>query len=330
MKQYLELLREINDRGLVKTDRTGTGTKSLFGKQMRFNLQEGLPRLTTKFVPAKTVFNELKWMLEGSTNNERLRLLNGNQDPTIWEEWADPNGELGPIYGEQWRRWPIPVEMTSSQEDAPGYYFLSSVDQIADVIKQLKTTPDSRRLIVSAWNVGQINHMKLPPCHAFFQFYTRELTIAQRDALCDLKSLYRGNPKFGEALRGDDPQAIAEAHAFFDAAYIPRRYLDCQLYQRSADMFLGVPFNILSYSFLIHLMAHHCGMLPGEFIWTGGDCHIYSNHTEQVALQLSREPMTSPQLKIKCAPKPLEYYKWEDLEISNYEHWAHIPAPVAV
>ena len=264
MRQYLDFMRHVQDHGVLKTDRTGTGTVSVFGHQMRFDLQEGFPLLTTKKLHIKSIVHELIWFLAGSTNIKYLK----DNGVKIWDEWADENGNLGPIYGYQWRSWPTP----------DGRH----IDQITQVLEQIRNTPDSRRLIVSAWNVGDIPQMKLPPCHAFFQFY------------------------------------VAEGK------------LSCQLYQRSADIFLGVPFNIASYALLTHMVAQQAGLKVGDFVWTGGDCHLYSNHMEQVREQLSRTPGPLPQLKILRKPDSLFDYKFEDFEITGYEPQAHIKAPVAV
>src|SRR6266545_3852231 len=264
MRQYLDLMRHVRDHGHRKDDRTGTGTRSVFGHQVRFDLREGFPLVTTKKVHTKSIIHELLWFLRGETNVRSLQ----QAGVTIWDEWADANGELGPIYGYQWRSWPA----------ADGRH----VDQIADVVAQIRRNPDSRRLIVSAWNVGDIPKMKLPPCHAFFQFY------------------------------------------------VAGGRLSCQLYQRSADIFLGVPFNIASYALLTRMVAQQCDLDVGEFIWTGGDCHIYLNHLEQARLQLSREPFPPPQLIINRKPESIFDYQFEDFEIANYQAHPHISAPVAV
>ena len=264
MQQYLDLMRHVLAHGTHKSDRTGTGTMSVFGHQMRFDLQQGFPVVTTKKLHLKSIIYELLWFLQGSTNNNWLK----ERGVSIWNEWAKEDGELGPIYGYQWRSWPTP---------SGGH-----VDQISQLMEQIKSNPDSRRLIVSAWNVAEIPNMALPPCHAFFQFY------------------------------------VADGK------------LSCQLYQRSADIFLGVPFNIASYSLLTHMIAQQAGLAPGEFIWTGGDCHLYSNHLEQVQLQLSREPLPLPQLAIHRQPKSIFDYEYEDFELVNYQCHPAIKAPVAV
>jgi thymidylate synthase len=264
MKQYLDLMNEILEKGAKKTDRTGTGTLSLFGRQLRFDLSEGFPLVTTKKLHLRSIIYELLWFLRGDTN---IKYLNDN-GVTIWNEWADENGELGPVYGHQWRSWP-----------APGG---KSIDQISQVIGQLKQKPDSRRHIVTAWNPAEVDKMALPPCHALFQFY------------------------------------VAEGK------------LSCQLYQRSADYFLGVPFNIASYALLTYMFAQQCDLMPGEFVWTGGDVHLYSNHVEQARQQLERKPFALPQLNIKRKPESIFDYEYNDFEILNYQAHPSIKAPIAV
>jgi thymidylate synthase len=269
-RPYLDLLQHVMNNGAQKGDRTGTGTLSTFGAQLRFDLQRGFPLMTTKKVFWKAIAYELLWFLRGNSNAKWLQ----ERGVTIWDEWAKPDGDLGPVYGVQWRSWPTPDG--------------GHIDQIAEVVKQLKTNPDSRRIIVSAWNVSELSKMALMPCHAFFQFYVSK----------------------------DSPDA--------------RGKLSCQLYQRSADLFLGVPFNIASYALLTHMLAQQCDLDVGDFIWTGGDCHIYSNHFEQVKLQLSREPMAPPALNIKRKPDSIFDYDYEDFEVLNYQSHAAIKAPVAV
>lgn len=264
MKQYLELMKKVLDEGTPKNDRTGTGTLSIFGHQMRFNLQEGFPLVTTKRCHLRSIIHELLWFLQGDTNVAYLH----ENNVSIWDEWADENGNLGPVYGKQWRAWPTP----------DGRH----IDQITTVMNQLKNDPDSRRIIVSAWNVGELDKMALAPCHAFFQFY------------------------------------VADGK------------LSCQLYQRSCDIFLGVPFNIASYALLTHMVAQQAGLEVGDFVWTGGDCHLYDNHMEQTELQLSREPRPYPQLVIRRKPDSIFDYRFEDFEITGYDPWPHIKAPVAV
>lgn len=266
---YEDLLREIMQTGDFKEDRTGTGTKSVFGRQLRFDLSESFPLITTKRVHFKSIVVELLWFLRGDSNVRWLQ----ERGVTIWDEWADEEGNLGPVYGVQWRSWPAGDQ--------------GSVDQIAQVIESLKNNPDSRRHIVTAWNPAEVDQMALPPCHALFQFYVKTRPDGQKE-------------------------------------------LSCQLYQRSADMFLGVPFNIASYALLTYLIAHEVGMLPGEFVWTGGDCHIYSNHFDQVAEQLSRQPFPYPQLRIKNPKASIFDYEFEDFELVGYQHHPAISAPVAV
>ena len=268
MKAYLDLMRHVLEKGAPKTDRTGTGTRSVFGWQMRFDLGEGFPLVTTKKLHTKSIIHELLWFLTGSSNVRPLQ----ERGVTIWDEWAREDGDLGPVYGRQWRSWPAP---------SPGHPN-AVIDQISQLMRDLKTTPDSRRLIVSAWNVAQIPQMALAPCHALFQFY------------------------------------VAEGR------------LSCQLYQRSADIFLGVPFNIASYALLTHMVAQQADLLPGDFIWTGGDCHLYSNHLDQAREQLSREPYPLPKLVIKRRPPSIFDYQFEDFEIVGYQSHPHIKAPVAV
>jgi len=264
MRQYLDLMRHILETGVRKNDRTGTGTLSVFGHQMRFDLREGFPILTTKKLHLRSIIYELLWFLRGETN---IKFLNENR-VTIWDEWADENGDLGPVYGRQWRAWPAP----DGRE----------IDQISGVIEEIKRNPDSRRLIVSAWNVGQIEKMALPPCHCLFQFY------------------------------------VAEG------------VLSCQLYQRSADLFLGVPFNIASYSLLTMMVAQVTDLTPGWFVHTFGDVHLYSNHLEQARLQLTREPYPLPTMKINPEVKNIFDFKYEDFELVGYQAHPHIRAPVAV
>ena len=264
MKQYHDLLQHILDKGVTKEDRTGTGTISVFGYQMRFDLSEGFPALTTKKLHLRSIIHELLWFLKGDTNIQYLK----DNNVSIWDEWADENGNLGPVYGSQWRSWPT----------ADGRH----IDQIKQVVDQLKNNPDSRRIIVSAWNVGEIENMKLPPCHAFFQFY------------------------------------VAEGK------------LSCQLYQRSADTFLGVPFNIASYALLTMMMAQICGLQPGDFVHTLGDAHLYSNHLEQARLQLTRDFRPLPTMKINPEVKDIFDFKFEDFELVGYDPHPHIKAAVAV
>ncbi|HSY06480.1 MAG TPA: thymidylate synthase [Steroidobacteraceae bacterium] len=264
MQQYLELMQRVRSSGARKDDRTGTGTLSVFGHQMRFDLAAGFPLVTTKKIHLPAVIYELLWFLRGDTNVAWLR----EHGVTIWDEWADAHGELGPVYGRQWRAW----------ASADG----RSIDQISQAVERLRTNPDSRRIMVSAWNVGELEQMRLMPCHVMFQFH------------------------------------------------VASRRLSCQLYQRSADVFLGVPFNIASYALLTHLFAQQCDLEPGELIWTGGDCHLYLNHLAQADLQLSRTPFAPPQLSIRRRPPSIFEYRYEDFEFVGYRHYEPIRAPVAV
>jgi thymidylate synthase len=264
MRQYLDLLRAIKEHGVRKGDRTGTGTLSLFGYQMRFDLEAGFPALTTKKLHLRSIIHELLWFLKGDTNIQYLR----DNEVTIWDEWADENGDLGPVYGAQWRTW----------RTADG----RQIDQIQRALDMIRNEPNSRRIIVSAWNVGELEEMALAPCHALFQFH------------------------------------VAQGR------------LSCQLYQRSADVFLGVPFNIASYALLLHMMAQQTGLKPGELVWTGGDCHLYTNHMVQTELQLTREPLPLPRLVIKRKPESLFEYRFEDFELIDYYAHGSIKAPIAV
>jgi len=264
MQQYLDLMRHVRENGTRKEDRTGTGTLSVFGHQMRFDLGDGFPMVTTKKLHTRSIIHELLWFLSGDSN---IRYLQEN-GVSIWNEWADEDGELGPVYGVQWRSWPAPDG--------------TAIDQIADIVERIRTQPDSRRILVNAWNVALVDQMALPPCHCLFQFY------------------------------------VADGK------------LSCQLYQRSADIFLGVPFNIASYALLTHMVAQQTGLAVGEFIWTGGDCHLYLNHLEQADEQLTREPLPLPTLAIKRKPESLFDYCFDDFEILNYQSHPHIKAAVAV
>lgn len=264
MRQYLDMMRLVRETGARKDDRTGTGTLSVFGHQMRFDLSKGFPLVTTKKLHLRSIIHELLWFLSGDSN---IRYLKEN-GVSIWDEWADEDGDLGPIYGVQWRSWPTPDG--------------GSIDQVAGIMRQLRETPDSRRILLSAWNVAEIENMALPPCHCLFQFY------------------------------------VADGK------------LSCQLYQRSCDIFLGVPFNIASYALLTHMLAQQAELGVGDFIWTGGDCHLYLNHLEQADEQLSREPLPLPTLAIKRRPPTIFDYEYEDFEILNYESHPHIKAAVAV
>lgn len=264
MRQYLDLMQDILDHGTGKTDRTGTGTLSVFGRQLRFDLAAGFPLVTTKKIHVRSIIHELLWFLKGDTNIKYLK----DNGVSIWDEWADKHGDLGPVYGSQWRSWPAPDGR--------------KIDQITNVLHQIKTKPDSRRHIVSAWNPAEVDNMALPPCHALFQFYVAD------------------------------------------------NKLSCQLYQRSADYFLGVPFNIASYALLTEMVAQQCGLKAGEFVWTGGDVHLYTNHMEQAKLQLTREPFPLPRLAMRRRPDSLFEYQFEDFEFVNYQSHPSIKAPIAV
>ncbi|MDM4769318.1 thymidylate synthase [Solimonas sp. SE-A11] len=264
MKQYQDLMRHVLEHGAEKSDRTGTGTRSVFGYQMRFDLAQGFPLLTTKKLHLRSILHELLWFLKGETNTAYLK----EHGVSIWDEWASPEGELGPVYGKQWRDWVAP----------DGRH----IDQISDVIAQIRKNPDSRRLIVSAWNVGELDKMALMPCHAFFQFY------------------------------------------------VANGRLSCQLYQRSADIFLGVPFNIASYALLLMMVAQVTDLEPGEFVWTGGDCHLYSNHLEQTREQLTRAPRPLPKMILNPAVRDIFAFRFEDFTLSEYDPHPHIKAPVAI
>jgi len=284
MQAYHDLLRHILQNGVRKSDRTGTGTISVFGYQMRFNLAEGFPLVTTKKVHLRSIIHELIWFLQGDTN---IKYLNDN-GVSIWDEWADTNGDLGPVYGKQWRSWAAPDGRV--------------IDQISEVVNTLKKNPDSRRIIVSAWNPADIPDMALAPCHCLFQFYVSP-----------------PQPPHKEGNSSPSPHGEGRGGA-----------LSCQLYQRSADVFLGVPFNIASYALLTLMLAQVCDLEPGDFVWTGGDTHLYINHLEQVDLQLSREPRPLPTMKINPAVRDIFSFKYEDFELLHYDPWPAIKAPVAV
>jgi thymidylate synthase len=301
--QYENLARITLHEGVVKSDRTGTGTRSIFGHQMRFDLSKAFPLVTTKKVFTKAVIVELLWFLRGETNVKWLQ----ENGCTIWDEWADSEGNLGPVYGAQFRSWPY-----TKDDGSQG-----TIDQIKEVIDALRTNPDSRRIIVSAWNVAQLDKMALMPCHAFFQFYTVEMEEQER-----LSWAIDNGVDFGDPGRGEMTDAL-------NLAGVPTRRLSCQLYQRSADIFLGVPFNIASYALLTHMIAQQVGMAVGEFIWTGGDCHIYSNHFDQVALQLSRDPRPAPQLILRKA-ESIDAYTLEDFVFEGYDPHPAIKGDVAV
>lgn len=328
MKQYLKLMQDVlTTKNLPKADRTGTGTRSIFGHQMRFNLQEGFPLVTTKKLHLKSIIHELIWFLAGDTN---IKYLNDN-GVRIWDEWADANGDLGPVYGAQWRSWPGQSALCyvdpSKGVKNNTTMFTEYIDQISKVVDTLRNNPDDRAVIVSAWNVADLDKMRLRPCHVMFQFYTRELTHAER---YDLFRKQTGMQQAGFYSFMTKEQEQEADHHNFDGWGIPRRYLDCQLYQRSADVFLGVPFNIASYALLTHMLAHSLNMIAGDFVWTGGDCHLYSNHIEQARQQLTREERPLPKLVIKGPPKSIFDYRFEDFEIVGYDPHPAIKAQVAV
>lgn len=349
MKQYLELMQEVLDKGHSKGDRTGTGTLSLFGHQMRFDLQEGFPLVTTKRCHLRSIIHELLWFLSGDTNT---KYLNDN-NVTIWDEWADDKGDLGPVYGKQWTEWNadkiVSVYDDKLKEllDANGYrsedravpwdgehyvLYVKVINQIETIIDQLKNDPDSRRIIVSAWNVGELDQMALAPCHAFFQFYSREMNFAERESWFFDNGDMDAFNKFTTNLNCQnlDREGWEGERYEYIVQNSPARVLSCQLYQRSADVFLGVPFNIASYALLIHMVAQQVNMAVGDFVWTGGDTHLYSNHLEQAKLQLTREPKELPRLVIKRKPDSIFDYKFEDFEIEGYEPHPPIKAPVAI
>jgi thymidylate synthase len=322
MQNYHELLKKITDQGNPSDDRTNTGTKSLFGEQLRYDLREGFPLLTTKFVPFNLVRAELLWFLSGSTNNEELRKLNGSDKPTIWEEWCLPNGNLGPIYGGQFRSWHTGCGRV--------------VDQIERLIANLKTNPHSRRHVVSAWNVGDLpdetkspqqnvyeGYMALAPCHCLFQFYTRKLGLNERAMISDDRGV---DPLDATGAEFDDP------HAFYDEQNVPRYGLSCQLFQRSADAMIGIPFNIASYALLTHMVAQVVNMVPEEFILTFGDVHAYRNHVTQIEELLQRDPdkYPLPTLRLNPTVQDIDDFTAEDIVLEGYQSYPAIKAPVAV
>lgn len=313
-QQYLALLRHIKENGSQKTDRTGTGTKSIFGYQMRHDLSKGFPLLTTKKLHMKSIIYELLWFLTGDTN---IKYLN-EHGVKIWDEWADENGDLGPVYGKQWRSWDNVVLREDACVGDKETHINKPVDQISELITQIKKNPDSRRLIISAWNVSDLPKMALMPCHCLFQFETDEISEMERVRLWAIKN--HKSFSWSEKM----------TTKMLDAAGAPTRVLSCQLYQRSADVFLGVPFNIASYALLTMMISQVVNMFPGDFIHTFGDVHIYNNHTEQVNLQLSREPYSLPQMRINPTIRDIFSFQFEDFELINYKSYPAIKAPVAV
>jgi thymidylate synthase len=319
MMQYQALLGHILQYGTVKGDRTGTGTKSIFGHQMRFDLTESFPLVTTKKVYFKGVVEELLWMVRGSTNNNELEA----KGVTIWREWAGPDGDLGPIYGKQWRSWETKHHDPVEDKDGHVWHMPRTIDQISQVIEQLKTNPDSRRLIVSAWNPADLDRMALAPCHCLFQFNTRPMTVAQRVAWMEQNAP-------GWWLGDKLPRADRMTEEFLDEMKVPSRYLDCRLDQRSCDVFLGLPFNIASYSLLTHMMAQVVGMVPGHFVWQGGDVHLYLNHLDQAREQLERETRKPPQIKLNPSVKDLFAFTANDITLEGYDPLPAIRAEVSV
>ncbi|EDU0148412.1 thymidylate synthase [Salmonella enterica] len=351
MKQYLALMQDILDNGVVKKDRTGVGTLSVFGRQLRFDLKEGFPLVTTKKVHLKSIIHELLWFLNGDTNVKYLQ-ENGVK---IWNAWSDEEGNLGPVYGKQWREWRDckVVEChdvrRTQQLMQRGYKYIGNMkedgttylvyerahDQISKVIQQLREDPDSRRIIVSAWNVGDLDDMALAPCHSFFQFYSHEMVGPELDVflynyLKDHPDLERKYNDQVAACKADPEGSHVASNMFCWENNIPTRVLSCQLYQRSCDYFLGGSFNVASYSLLTAIIAQQVNMIPGEFVWTIGDAHLYSNHLEQAKLQLTREPYPLPKLVIKRKPDSIFDYKYEDFELVGYQSHDTIKAPIAV
>lgn len=344
MKQYLALMQDILDNGVVKKDRTGVGTLSVFGRQLRFDLKEGFPLVTTKKVHLKSIIHELLWFLNGDTNVKYLQ-ENGVK---IWNEWSDEEGNLGPVYGKQWREWRDckVVEChdvrRTQQLMQRGYKYIGNMnedgatylvyekphDQISKVIQQLREDPDSRRIIVSAWNVGDLDDMALNPCHNYFQFYTTEMSLLER------LDWYEANEpeKFANAplINHEDIDDEERLHEILDREGIPRRKLSCFYMMRSNDYLLGAPFNVASYALLTHMIAQQLNMVPDELVYSGVDVHLYSNHLEQAKLQLTREPYPLPKLVIKRKPDSIFDYKYEDFELVGYQAHPHIAAPVAV
>lgn len=339
MKQYLALMQDILDNGVVKKDRTGVGTLSVFGRQLRFDLKEGFPLVTTKKVHLKSIIHELLWFLNGDTNVKYLQ-ENGVK---IWNEWADEEGDLGPVYGKQWREWRDckVVEChdvgRTQQLMQRGYKYIGNMkedgttylvyekphDQISKVIQQLREDPDSRRIIVSAWNVADLDDMALNPCHNYFQFYTTEMTVLER-----LNWFEENEPeKFANTPLNNDEKVL---HETLDREGVPRRKLSCFYMMRSNDVALGKPFNIASYALLTHMVAQQVNMVPDELVYSGVDVHLYLNHLEQIKLQLTREPYPLPKLVIKRKPDSIFDYKYEDFEVVGYQSHPHIAMPVAV
>jgi len=317
MKQYLDLLTDIMENGHEKGDRTGTGTKSIFGTQMRFNLQKGFPLVTTKKLHMKSIIHELLWFIKGDTNVKYLQ----DNGVKIWNEWADENGDLGPVYGAQWRNW--------GTVDKEHEYLLppdacEPIDQLSVAIERIKERPDCRRIIVTAWNPSDLNKMALAPCHCLFQFWTRPLSHEERiEFIVKRDGSFNLDTGILNGTESQEKEALSNLNA-------PEYSLSCQLYQRSCDTFLGVPFNIASYALLTHMVAQVTNTVPGDFIWTGGDTHIYNNHFEQVKTQLSREPLPLPTLWLNPDIKDINDFKYDDIKVENYQSHPSIKAPIAV
>lgn len=351
MKQYLDLMKDVLENGREKADRTGTGTLSVFGRQMRFDLTKGFPLVTTKKCHLRSIIHELLWFLKGDTNVKTLQ----DNGVSIWNEWMLPDGTIGRGYGKQWRDWKSVVRVADNPKlmaalKAKGYrevgdvtdghvkrgaFLEYSYDQIQTVIDQLRNDPDNRRIIVSAWNVAELDQMALAPCHAFFQFYTHVMTYSERlqwvkDNAWESYDAFQEAAREALSMQDATHEEIDDDLVSLVDAIAPKRALSCQLYQRSADIFLGVPFNIASYAMLIHMVALQVDMAVGEFVWTGGDTHLYSNHLEQAKLQLTRDPMPLPKLIIKQKAATIFDYKFEDFEVEGYESHAPIKAPVAI
>lgn len=332
MEQYKQLVKKIKTEGTQKGDRTGTGTKSIFGHQMRFNLNDGFPLVTLKNTYWKGVVHELLWFLNGDTNTNYLV----DNNVHIWDEWADENGDLGPVYGKQWVNWGgyHSAGHWNSETNSLGKDW-TGINQVQNVIDTLKTNPDSRRMIVSAWNVGELDEMALMPCHAFFQFYTRELTWEERKGLCTEEQLkgeiiQTENGPWSTSFGDLTPFTEFFIHRWFDERNIPKRAISLQLYQRSCDTFLGLPFNIASYSLLLMMVAQTVNMVPEDFVWTGGDTHLYDNHEEQVEELLSREPKPLPTVKLNPEIDNVFDFTYDDIELVDYNPHPSIKAPVAV
>lgn len=328
MRQYLDLLQDVLDNGVRKDDRTGTGTISVFGRQMRFNLQEGFPLVTTKKIHFKSVVHELIWLISGNTNIKYLK----DNGVTIWDAWADENGDLGAVYGRQWRNWGKLVKFPESYQnrlkasgfDEVDHYRRGAVDQLQNAIDLIKNDPKSRRIIVNAWNAGELDQMALTPCHAFFQFNCRPMTVQQR------LSYRLGSGSISSDSSATDEENEKSSHQQLDEQGVPKYYLDCLMLQRSVDAPIGCPYNIASYSLLTHMVAQITNTVAGEFIWMGGDTHCYINQIDGVKEQLKREPKSLPQIKLNPKIKNIDDFKYEDIELIGYDPHPHIKMPVSV